>query len=247
MRRSRGRAIGVSLGIGLVLGSSGVIAGCGNSTAPAPPSFNEARHLDTLARDAASAGEFDRFRLLLYPIAVLAQGVQPGSMSLTVDGASQTYQVAVLEIVGTTAGTTPTPSDSLFAMVAWTGDDVTQLVYLLVAPSSQLIDAALLRDTSANVALTTASVTASLAGVEGACRTLQLATASSLLRGTCKRATVNASFDLTFAGDSTFPDTTFVLSSQAIPAVRLVLPASNGGQDIITRLGRVGGVLRPRP
>lgn len=236
--------IGLSLGASLVVGSAVLLAGCGNSTAPPPPSFDEARHLDTLAQQAASAGEFDRFRLLLYPMAVLAEGVDPDSVSLTVDGAAQRYRVAALELVGTTAGTTPTPSDSLFAIVAWTGDDVSQLVYVLADPSPSLIDVALLRDTAANAALTAGTVSASLGSVGAACRTLQLASASSLLQGTCRQATVTAAFDLTFASDTAFPNTHFVLSSQSIPAVRLVMPASFGGQDLITRLGPA---LRSRP
>ncbi len=230
----------VALGIGAALSGAAVLTGCGNSTAPPPPSLSEALHLDTLAQQAAAAGEFDRFRLLLYPVAVLAQGVDAASVSLTVDGATQTYQVAAADLVGTTAGPMPTPSDSVFVVVAWTGDNVSQLVYTLIDPSPSLIDVALLNDTLTNSGLTAHSVSASLGTVDGVCTTLKLATAASLLQGKCQRATVTAAFDLTFAPDSAIPNSHFVLSSQAVPAVRLVLPASNGGQDFIFRPSLAG-------
>ena len=224
----------IPLGIGAVMGAA-ALEGCGNSTGPHVPSFSEARHLDTLAQAAAAAGQFDRFRLLQYPIAVLAQGVTPDTVSLTVDDATQPYQVVALDLVATTSGTNPTPTDSLFVLVAWTGDDVSQLVYLIADPSPSLIDFALLRDTSTNFSLETESIEASLVSTAGACRTLKLATAASLMQGTCTRAMVDASFDLTFAADSAFPDTHFVLPQQAVPGVRLLMSASNGGQDFILK------------
>jgi len=215
-----------------ILGVSALTA-CGSSTAPSAPSFDEARHLDTLAQQAAAAGEFDRFRLLEYPVAILAHGVSPESVTVTVDGVQHTFEVAAAELVGTTAGKTPTANDSVFVVVAWQGSDVSQLVYTVVDVQADLIDVALLQDTAATASLTTESVGASLGHSAGACITLQLAEPSNLISAKCTKATVSSAFDLTFVGDSLFPNTHFVLASQSVPAVRLLLSASNGGQDVI--------------
>ena len=211
-----------------------MLTACGSSTAPSAPSFNEARHLDTLAQQAASAGEFDRFRLLQYPIAILGHGVSPESVTVKVNGQDQIFEVAAAELVGTTAGKTPTPNDSVFFIVAWQGTDVSQLIYAEIDPQSNLIDVALLTDTTANFDLTTQSVGAALASSSGACVTLRVSSPSNLIGAKCTKASVTGAFDLTFAADPAALE--FVLSSQAIPGVRLLSTLSNGGQDIIPRL-----------
>lgn len=213
------------------------LAACGSSTAPSAPSFNEARHLDTLALQAASESAFDRFRLLQYPVALLARGVSPESVTVSVNGTDQTFEVGALELVGTTAGKTPTPNDSVFVLVAWQGTDVTQLVYLLLDPQSDIIDEAELQDTTPNFNLTLEAVSASLAKSAGACPTLKLDTPSNLINAMCTKATITGAFDVTFV-DSSNASTRFVLTSQSIPGVRLLLTGSNGGQDIITDLKR---------
>ena len=218
--------------VAAICGLSALTA-CGSSTAPSAPSFNEARHLDTLAQQAASAGEFDRFRLLQYPIAILAHGVSPESVTVSVNGSDQTFEVAAAELVGTTAGKTPTPNDSVFVVVAWQGSAVSQLVYSVIDVQSDLIDVALLQDTTADIDLTTQAVGASLTSSAGACPTLRLSSPSNLISAKCTKATVTGAFDLTFVTDA--GNTEFVLSSQAIPAVRLLMTSSNGGQDLISR------------
>ena len=210
------------------------LTACGGSTAPSAPSFNEARHLDTLALQAASAGEFDRFRLLQYPIAILAHGVSPESVTVSVNGQDQIFEVAAAELVGTTAGKTPTPHDSVFFIVAWQGAQVSQLIYAEIDAQSNLIDVALLTDTTANFNLTTQAVGAALTSSKGACITLHLSSPSNLINAQCTKASVTGAFDLTFAADPAALQ--FVLTSQAIPGVRLLSTLSNGGQDLIPRL-----------
>jgi len=214
------------------------LSACGSSTAPSAPSFNEARHLDTLAQEAASAGEFDRFRLLQYPIAILAHGVNPESVTVSVNGADQMFEVAAAELVGTTAGKTPTPNDSVFVVVAWQGANVSQLVYAVTDAQSNLVDEALLQDTTPNFDLATEGITASLTSSAGACPTLHVQSPSNLINAKCAKAMITAAFDLTFVTD---PDSSeFVLSSHSLPGVRLLMTQSNGGEDFIVK-------LRPKP
>ncbi len=217
------------------------LAACGSSTAPSAPSFNEARHLDTLALQAASESAFDRFRLLQYPVALLARGVSPESVTVSVNGTDQIFEVGALELVGTSAVTTtnktPTPNDSVFVLVAWQGTDVSQLVYLLVDPQADVIDEAQLQDTTPNFDLTLEAVSASVTKSAGACPTLKLDEPSNLINAKCTKATITGAFDVTFV-DPSDVSTRFVLTSQSIPGVRLLLTSSNGGQDIITELKR---------
>jgi len=209
------------------------LTACGGSTAPSAPSFNEARHLDTLAQQAASAGAFDRFRLLQYPVAILARGVSPESVTVSVNGEDQIFEVAAAELVGTTAGKTQTPNDSVFIIVAWQGTDVSQLVYAEMDAQNNLIDVALLTDTTANFNLTSETVGAQLSSSSGACPTLQLSSPSNLINAKCTKASVTGAFDLTFGANPAAQH--FVLASQAIPGVRLISTLSNGGQDFIPR------------
>ncbi|HXE60223.1 MAG TPA: hypothetical protein VN607_05930 [Gemmatimonadaceae bacterium] len=221
----------------LVLSLS-VLTACGSSTGPSAPSFNEARHLDTLAQQAAAASEFDRFRVLQYPVALLAHGVSPETVTVSVNGTDQSFEVGALELVGTTAGKTPTPNDSAFVLVAWQGTDASQVIYLVADVQGDVIDEALLQDTTPNFALTSATVDVGLSSSVGACPTLNLASPSNLINAKCTKAKVTGDFDLTFADPQSDGSLHYVLASQSIPAVRLLLTASNGGQDIITRIGR---------
>jgi hypothetical protein len=219
------------------------LSGCGSSTSPtSSKDFHEAEHLDTLAVNAAAGGQFDRYRLLTYPIAVLAENVTPASVSLTVDGAATEYQAAVLELVGTTAGSNPVPSDSVFFALAWTGTNVDELIVAEIAEPDTLIDVEDLSDTVANtgldsiVALTITPGTFTK-GCQGGKLPLVNAAASDLLTGsTCKAGTATAAFSLFFTAAAGHPHTHFLLSSQQLPAARLVLAATNGGQDRLRSL-----------
>jgi hypothetical protein len=222
-----------------------VLAGACHNSASAPKptaSSMEAAHFDSLAITASAAGEFDRYRLLAYPIAFLAENGVPASVSLTVDGSSQPYQAGVLELVGQTAGPNPVPSDSIFVEFAWTGDDVTQLVYAQVLVPDTLGDVADLSDTAANVSLDSVTViSAGVSSTGAGCRLFSLpltnAAAEDLLSGsTCTAGKMNAAFSLYFTPATGFPNSAFVLSSQALPGIRLVLSQSNGGEDRIRAL-----------
>jgi hypothetical protein len=212
----------------------------------------EAGHFDSLAIAASAAGQFDRYRLLAYPIAFLAENGLPATISLSVDGASQKYQAGVLELVGQSAGAAPVPSDSIFIEFAWTGDDVTQLVYAQVIVPDTLGDWADLVGTAANGSLDSVTVvTAASANVTGACHTFSLpivnAAAEDLLSGsTCSSGNMTAAFSLFFTPTSGFPNSTFILSSQSLPGIRIVLAQSNAGQDRIRalKMGRARVVLR---
>src|ERR1700691_4157659 len=89
-----------TLGVTLFLGCSSHSA----ATAPAGQTYSEAEHLDSLAQHAGTAGYFDRSRLLTYPTAVLAEGVTPKTVSVSVDGAPINYQVVGAELLQTSAG-----------------------------------------------------------------------------------------------------------------------------------------------
>ena len=211
----------------------------------------EAGHFDSLAVAASAAGQFDRYRLLAYPIAFLAENGVPATISLSVDGASQKYQAGVLELVGQTAGANPVPSDSIFIVFAWTGDDVTQLVYAQVLVPDTLGDWADLVGTTANGSLDSATVvSAGSAGLTGTCHTFSLpivnAAAEDFLSGsTCSSGNMTAALSLFFTPTSGFPNSAFVLPSQPLPGIRIVLAQSNAGQNRIRALatGRARVVL----
>jgi hypothetical protein len=228
------------------------LAACHSSSAPKPTASSMlAGHFDSLAVAASAAGEFDRYRLLAYPIAFLAENGVPATISLNVDGTSQQYQAGVLELVGQTAGPSPVPSDSIFIEFAWTGDDVTQLVYAQALVPDTLGDVADLVGTAANVSLDSVTVmTAGSAGANGKCHAFSLpivnAAAEDLLSGsTCASGNMAAAFSLFFTPTSGFPNSAFVLASQSLPGIRLVLSQSNGGQERLRALktGRARVVL----
>ncbi len=221
------------------------LVGCGGSTAPTvTASFRQAAHLDTLAVNAAAAGQFDRYRLLTYPIAALAENVTPATVSVTVDGAAQNYQGLALELVGQSAGANPAPGDSTFVLVTWTGTNVDELVYTQLVLPDTLADVADLTDTVSNPNFQKATVLSATVGTfKGKCRTYSLplanAAASDLLQGVkCSTGTITGAFNVTFTPGPGNPHGTFALASTALPAVRLLLPPTNGGQ------ARVRGLLR---
>ena len=199
-------------------------------------------HFDSLAIVASAAGEFDRYRLLTYPIAFLAENGVPATVSLSVDGSSQPYQAGVVELVGQTTGPNPVPSDSIFVEFAWTGDDVTQLVYAQVLVPDTLGDVADLSDTAANVSLDSVTViSAGVSSTSAKCHLFPLpltnAAAEDLLSGsTCTTGNMTAAFALYFTPTSGFPNSSFILASQSLPGIRLVLAQSNGGEDRIRAL-----------
>jgi hypothetical protein len=215
-------------------------AGCGGSSPVKPQSsasYREAEHLDTLATRAATAGQYDRYRLLAYPIAALLENVTPSTVTLSVDGANQTYQAVVLELVGTTAGANPMPSDSVYVVVAWSDSNADELVYTQVALPDTLEDVADLTDTVPNFAIDSAPVlSVAMSGASGKCHAFSPALANAavadFLNGTtCATGAATAAFTFYFTPDASNPHTVFTLASQSINAVRFVLPANTGGQE----------------
>jgi hypothetical protein len=224
--------------------AAALLSACGNSSGPkSTASSIAAAHLDSLALAASAAGNFDRYRLLTYPIVFLAENGKPASVQLSVDGSSQSYQAAVVELVGQTAGPAPVPSDSVFVEFAWTGTNADQLVYAQVLVPDTVADFGLITDTASNVSLD--SITALTGGLVGSstgkCRTFKLpvdnAAADDFLSGsTCAMWNMNAGFALFFTPNPALPNSAFVLASQQLPGVRIVVAASNGGQDRLREL-----------
>jgi hypothetical protein len=231
------------------LAAGTLLSACGNSSGPkSTASSLAAAHLDSLAIAASAAGNLDRYRLLTYPIAFLAENGTPASVSLSVDATSQTYQAAMVELVGQTAGPTPVPSDSIFVEFAWTGANVDQLVYAQVLVPDTIADFAVITDTASNVSLDSINaLTAALVSANGKCRTFKLpldnAAADDLLTGsTCTMWNMTGGFALYFTPDSALPNSAFVLTNQQLPGVRIILAQSNGGQDRIRELRAQLGV-----
>ena len=229
--------------LALRLSESTFLLGCGSSsaTAPAGRNYTEAEHLDSLAQAASAAGYFDRGRLLTYPTAVLAEGVTPKTVSVSVDGAPVNYQVVGAELLQTSAGSIGgPPTDSVFVIVAWQGANVDELIYTQISTPDTIDDAAALADTLANGNLIGGTATAALASATGSCTFLDLTTASELVQGaTCMPATITAGFNLEYSPIAGATDSLFAMTSQAVPGVRLVLPSSTGGADLLTRLQQI--------
>lgn len=214
--------------------------GCGGGSSINPESsaaFKEGAHLDTLAVQAASAGFSDRYRLLAYPIAALMENVTPSTVTLTVDGGAQTYQAVVLELVGTTAGSNPAPSDSIYAIVAWSDSNADELVFAEMAQPDTLEDGEDLTDTVANENLDSATVlSASLPNPKNHCHAFTPpvtndAVSDFLTQTTCAAGTATAAFTFYFTPDASNPHSVFALATQSINGVRIVLPANNGGME----------------
>jgi hypothetical protein len=241
-QRMRIRWLGV---VATIVGGPMLLGGCGGSSLnpQSSASYREAVHLDTLAVQASNAGQFDRYRLLSYPIAALAENLAPTAVTLSVDGASQNYHAVMLELVGQAAGsTTSAPSDSIFVVVAWSDSNADELVYTEISPPDTLADIADLSDTVANGALDSATVlSASLVAAKNHCHTFTLplanAAVADFLSGTqCAAGTGTAAFTFYFTPSATNPHQTFALASQSIAAIRLLLPANTGGQDRIRQI-----------
>ncbi len=242
----RHRWIGISTS--LMVGA--ILSACGSSTAPKATATQQmAAQMDTQAVNAASNQQFDRFRLLAYPIAAMSQNVTPANVSLMVDGAAQSYQALAVEVVGTTTGLAAdvTPSDSFIVVVAWTGGAaVNDLVYLQAVQPDSISDWADLTGTVANVDLDSIGATpafnASITSASGGCANYSLpelnqAVVSLVQNSKCTSGTATVAFALYFAPNPpSNPTSSYVLTSQTIPAVRLVLPASTGGQERIRQL-----------
>jgi hypothetical protein len=236
------------IGLSCSLAVGAALVACGSSTAPAPTATQlMAAQLDTQAINAASAQQFDRFRLLAYPITAMSQNVTPATVSLMVNGVSQSYQAVAVEVVGTTTGLSAevTPSDSFMVVVAWTGANVSDLIYAQVLQPDTLVDWAELADSIPNFNLdsigSTPQFNAYINTASGGCSSYSLPDLNqavlSLIQGsTCKSGTATVAFAFYYTPTSTNPDSTYVLTSQSIPALRLVLPASTGGQERMRQL-----------
>jgi hypothetical protein len=236
-----------------VMGVLAVVAaavGCGSSsTGPKKPSGANAAlavHLDSLQQQAADSGEEGRFEYLTYPIAALAENVTPASISLSVNGTGQPYSAVGVEIVGTTAGASPTPSDSVLIFVAWSDSNATDIVFIEAAvptgSSAQdtIEDTEFLTGATINSNATVTSLSASVNSVGGACisTTLPFAASNDLVSGTtCTMASLSYQFAMSF----TNPSSTFSFGTSSLPSARIVVPAT-GGQLHIP--GRLAAALR---
>ena len=237
----------VRVKVTVILAVALTAVGCGSSTGPkktaacnsmpadaAPPTTPAALavHLDSLQQLAATCGQSDRARLLTYPIAALAQNVTPASISLTVNGSSQPYSAAGLEVVATTAGASPTVSDSFFVFVAWSDAEASQLFILQAAAPDSLVDWENLAGTVDNIDGTSGTASVALASNGAACGTpvaLPFSTFNELVSGTtCSQATINITFNVAFAATTTNPNTSYAFTSSSLPSARIIVPATGG-------------------
>jgi hypothetical protein len=228
--------------IGMLAGGV-TAAGCGGGgKSPVNPgssaSFVLGAHLDSLAVQAATAGNFDRYRLLSYPIAALMENLSPSSVSVSVDGSTQSYQAVMLELVGQSAGTTPAPAESLFAVAAWSDSNADELVFTEVALPDTLEDAEDLSGIVANGSVDSATVlSVALSSTSGSCHSFTLPVANEavtdFLKSTsCSTGSGTASFSFYFT-PGVNSHNVFIMNSQTINAVRLVLPPNSGGLERI--------------
>jgi hypothetical protein len=221
-------------------------AGCNSMPAdPSPPTTTQglAIHLDSLQQLAATCGQSDRFRILTYPIAALAQNVTPTSVMITVNGTKQPYSAAGLEIVGTTAGTSPTPSDSFFVFVAWSDAEASKVFLLEAQPPDTLDDLENLDGAHVNSSNNGTGLEVSLASNGGACTTTALPFAGSndLVTGTtCTQAMINVGFDLSFTATSTNPNSRYADTVTNLPSARIVLPATGGQLRVPHNIAALG-------
>lgn len=233
------KILGALAGVGLAA------AGCGSSSSINPESsqaFVEGAHLDSLAVQAADNGNSDRYRLLTYPIAAMMENVSPSSVTLSVDGSSETYQGVVVEIAGTTAGSNPTVSDSIFAIVTWSDSNADELVFTEMAQPDTIEDAEDLTGTVSNMNWDSTTVlSVSMPSPTQHCHTFTQPVdndaVSDFITGTqCAAGSATAAFTNYFTPDATNPHSVFALASQTMNAVRLVLPANTGGMERIRAL-----------
>lgn len=219
-----------------ILFAAGALAAC-NSTAPPPPSFSVARHLDSIAVAAANAHAIGRDAFMTFAIAVLGEGTSASTVSLSVNGATQSYQGVALEIVEVTAGANPIPSDSLFVMSLWTSPDAASFITMEAFAPDTIDNFADTEDsvTNQNVVNLNTLPNVSVASFtqKGACHALaSIITGSYLLNGTtCTSGTITGSFQFQVAADGSAPANVLVFPSTTLPAVRIVLPANDGGEQ----------------
>lgn len=222
----------------------GAAAGCSSSTSPSGSGFALAEHFDSLAMRAADSGSFDRSQLLSYPTAVLAEGVTPASVSISVNGSAVKYQALAAALVYEAAGVN---TDSNFVIIAWRGTNVDELIFLEASASGSVTNLGYYPDTTAvtfgNVTMTTSFVTSG-----GACRSIDLAFAADLLQGaTCTQAKIQSSFDAQIQVAPSTSFATYVLSPTPLPGVRLVIPASPSATDGFRILHPSRATWRYRP
>jgi hypothetical protein len=222
--------------------AAAALAACGHSTSPPPPSFSAARHLDSIAVSAAQSQDLGRDLYMTFAIAVLGEGVSSAPVSLSVNGATQTYQGVGLEIVEVTGGANPVPTDSLFAYSLWTNPDAASLVSLEAFQPDTVDELADVEDTVANTNFvqtsTSPAVTVGTFTKSGNCRALtSIITGSYLINGTtCTSGTLTGSFQFQVSADGSAPANAFVFGNTSLPAVRIVLPAGDGGQQRLRAL-----------
>jgi len=223
----------------LGIAAAGIVVGaCSSPFNPqSSASYRLGVHLDTLAVNAASAGQVDRYRLLAYPIAALMENLAPSTVSMTVNGTASNFKAVVLELVGETAGSSPVPSDSVFVVAAWSDSNASKVIYVQMAQPDTLEDVADLADTVANPAFDSATgLAVAVTGATKHCRTFSLpltnAAVTDFITGSsCAAGTASAAFTLYFTANATNPDSVISLASQPINAARLVLSPNTGGQE----------------
>jgi hypothetical protein len=205
----------------------GGLAGCSSSTAPANNPFALAEHFDSLAAQAASSGNFDRSQLLTYPTAILAEGVSPATVSVSVGGTATKYQSLAANIVYTAGGTA---IDSLFVVIAWLGPNVDQLLFLQSDDIGD-VNFGYYPDT-AQVLFGNATVLDTARTPSGTCRFLDLTYAADLVRGsTCQPEPIQSSFSVQVQVSPATTPTTYAMSTTPLPGVRLLIPASASAPD----------------
>lgn len=216
--------------------AAGLLAACGSSSPP-PPSFSAARHLDSIAVSSAQSHELGRDAFMTFAIAVLGEGTSASTVSLSVNGTTQSYQGVALEIVELTSGANPVPSDSLFALSLWTSPDAGSLITVEAFVPDTIDNMADTEDsvTNQNLVATNNSPVVSVSAFtkKGSCHALtSIITASYLLNGTkCTSGTISGSFQFQVSAAGTAPANTFIFGNTTLPAVRIVLPAGDGGQQ----------------
>jgi hypothetical protein len=215
--------------------TAAMLAACGgHTTSPPPASFAEARHLDSLAVQAANEQAEGLNGYLTFAVAVLGEGVSAATISVTEDGSAVSYQAVGLEIVETTAGTNPVPSDSLFVITAWTSPDAASLLSAQLFAPDTVAGLADTEDTTSNSNIANSPNPTASVGTftqTGHCSALTtIVTASYLIDGTsCTSGTISGSFQFGVTADAPAPAHTFVLGTTTLPAVRIVLPMGDGG------------------
>jgi hypothetical protein len=240
--------MGVRVRVTVILAVSALGAACGSSssTSPKPNACASnptdtasglttaalAVHLDSLQQTAAGCGQSDRYRLLAYPIAALAENVTPLSISLTVNGAAQSYSAAGLEIVGVTAGTNPTPSDSFFVFVAWSDNNATDVFLYEAQPPDTVDNVENLAFASDNQNSSSSNLAVSLLSNGASCGAvvaLPFAAGDDFVSGTtCTQAVTSFNFTASFTATSSNPNTSYSYNAASLPTARIVLPATGG-------------------